>query len=176
MAVTAQPAEPTAQDDDSSGRQCGCLASNLGWLLSQVEHAYATELAAALAPLGLGSRGYCVLASALGADLTQTQLAGLVGVDKTTMVVTVDQLERLGLAERRPSATDRRAHVIVVTGAGERKVAEAQAIIQRVQDQVLASLPAAERGAFVSALTRLVTGRLSEPVECNPPLRRREPR
>ena len=170
MAVEA----PTLVDRDA--RSCGCLATNLGWLLSQIEHAYATEMAAALAPLGLGSRGYCVLASAMGEALTQTQLAGLVGVDKTTMVVTVDELERLGLAERRPSASDRRAHVIAVTEAGERKVAEGQEIIERVQDEVLGALPPAERKAFLSALTRLVTGRLSEPVECHPPLRRREPR
>jgi MarR family transcriptional regulator, transcriptional regulator for hemolysin len=169
MAVEA-PAAPL------STQTCGCLTTNLGWLLSQVDHAYATEIAAALAPLGLGSRGYCVLASALGNEFTQTQLAGLVGVDKTTMVVTVDELERLGLAERRPSSTDRRAHVIAVTKAGERKVAEGQAIIDRVQDEVLGALPAAERKAFLSALTRLLTGRLSEPAECHPPLRRREAR
>ena len=169
MAVTA----PTVETLD---RSCGCLSTNLGWLLSQVDHAYATEMAAALAPLGLGSRGYCVLASAIGQSLTQTQLASLVGVDKTTMVVTVDELEREGLAERRPSPTDRRAHVIAVTDAGERKVAEGQEIIDRVQDEVLGALPASERKALLSALTRLVTGRLSEPVECSPPLRRREPR
>ena len=149
---------------------------NLGWLLSQVEHVYATEIAAALAPLGLGSRGYCVLASALGTDLTQTQLAALVGVDKTTMVVTVDELERLGLAERRRSSTDRRAHVIAVTEAGEHKVADGQAIIERVQNEGLSSLPETEREAFLSGLTRLLAGRLSEPVACSPPLRRREPR
>jgi DNA-binding MarR family transcriptional regulator len=169
MAVAAPSIEAPADS-------CGCLASNLGWLLTQVEHAYATEMAAALAPLGLGSRGYCVLASARGAGLTQTQLASLVGVDKTTMVVTVDELERLGLAQRRPSDTDRRAHMIVVTEAGEQKIAEGQAIIERVQDEVLGSLPAGERAALLSALTRLMTGRLSEPVECHPPLRRREPR
>ena len=162
--------------DVPGANACGCLATNLGWLLTQVEHAYATEMAAALAPLGLGSRGYCVLASASGTDLTQTQLASVVGVDKTTMVVTVDELERLGLAERRPSSADRRAHVIVVTDAGERKIAEGEAIIERVQDEILGSLPAAERKVLLSALTRLVTGRLSEPVECHPPLRRREPR
>jgi MarR family transcriptional regulator, transcriptional regulator for hemolysin len=167
---------PSTETAESPDRSCGCLATNLGWLLSQVDHAYATEMAAALAPLGLGSRGYCVLASAIGEELTQTQLASLVGVDKTTMVVTVDQLEQLGLAERRPSATDRRAHVIAVTPAGEQKVAEGQEIIERVQDEVLGALPVAERKAFLSALTRLVTGRLSEPVECSPPLRRREPR
>ncbi|HUO69488.1 MAG TPA: MarR family winged helix-turn-helix transcriptional regulator [Solirubrobacteraceae bacterium] len=171
MAVQAPVSEtPSALAD------CGCLATNLGWLLSQVAHAYATEMAAALAPLGLGSRGYCVLASAIGQELTQTQLASLVGVDKTTMVVTVDELERQGLAERRPSPTDRRAHVIAVTAAGGQKVAAGQEIIDRVQEEILGALPAAERTALLSALTRLLTGRLSEPAECSPPLRRREPR
>ena len=56
----------------------------------------------------LGSRGVCVLSTALGGEFTQTQLASLVGIDKTMMMVTVDELERLGLAERRQSENDRR--------------------------------------------------------------------
>jgi MarR family transcriptional regulator for hemolysin len=35
-----------------------------------------------------------------------------------THVVTVDELEKAGLAERRPSSRDRRARVISVTEAG----------------------------------------------------------
>lgn len=133
-------------------------------------------MAAALAPLELGSRGYCVLAAASNGEFTQTQLASAIGLDKTTMVVTVDELERLGLAERTPSALDRRARVIKVTKAGRRKVAEGQRIIDAVQDEILAELPAAERGAFLSALTKLVSGRLAVAPECHPPLRRREVR
>ena len=56
-------------------------------------------------------------------ELTQSQLAELCALDKTTMVVTLDELERAGLAERRPSSTDRRARIIAVTEAGERIVA-----------------------------------------------------
>ena len=36
-------------------------------------------------------------------EYTQTELVRMVGLDKTTMVVTLDQLEAEGLAERRPS-------------------------------------------------------------------------
>jgi MarR family transcriptional regulator, transcriptional regulator for hemolysin len=169
MASTA-PDRPPAADSPQ------CLTTNLGWLLSHADHVLGTEVAVALAPLGLGSRGYCVLATALRSELTQKELADLIGLDKTTMVVTVDELERAGLAERKPSRTDRRARVIAVTKAGERRVAEGHKIIDAVQSNVLSALPAAERKAFLSALMRLVSGRLSEPVECNPPLRRREPR
>jgi MarR family transcriptional regulator for hemolysin len=150
-----------------------CLAGNLDWLLAQAHYALASELSAAFAPIGVSSRGYCVLASALGSERTQGELADLVGLDKTTMVVTVDELERTGLAERRPSTTDRRARVIAVTRAGERKVVEGRKVVEQVQTDVLASLPASERKVFLEALGKLVEERLADPVECNPPLRRR---
>jgi MarR family transcriptional regulator, transcriptional regulator for hemolysin len=100
----------------------------------------------------------------------------MVGLDKTTMVVTLDELEAGGLAERRPSSRDRRARVIAVTEAGKRKVAEAEDITERIRADVLSALPDGEREAFMDALTRLVGGRLAEPVECARPVRRRAPR
>ena len=107
---------------------------------------------------------------------TQIELARLVGLDKTTMVVTLDELEAAGLAERRPSPTDRRARVIAVTKEGRRKVREADAIFQAIRDDVLAALPEAERDVFVDMLRRLVQERLNVPVATATPVRRRAPR
>lgn len=134
-----------------------CLSNNLGWLLDRAENVLAAEFALALEPLGLSSRRYCVLASALGEDRTQIELANMIGLDKTTMVATVDALEEAGLAERRPSSLDRRARVIAVTKAGEDKVREARKLIEQVQADVLARLPAREREALLSGLSRLVS-------------------
>jgi DNA-binding MarR family transcriptional regulator len=106
-------------------------------------------------------------------ESSQIELAKLVGLDKTTMVVTLDDLERAGLAERRPSATDRRARIIAVTPEGERVVAAAKAVAERLHADVLASLPAGERDGFLDALRRLATDRLAEPVACAQPVRRR---
>jgi DNA-binding MarR family transcriptional regulator len=153
-----------------------CLGGNLAWLLGQAHYALLSEVSAAFAPLGISSRGYHVLAAALTGEHTQSDLAALVGLDKTTMVVTVDELEAAGLAERRPSETDRRARVIVVTEAGEGKVAEGREVIKAIQAGVLATLPARQRAVFVDSLATLVRERLAEPVECSPPLRRREPK
>jgi MarR family transcriptional regulator for hemolysin len=86
-----------------------------------------------------------------------------VGLDKTTMVVTLDDLEAAGLAERRPSPHDRRARVIAVTEAGERRLREAEQIGDRLQNDVLSALEPEERRAFMDALCRLVGGRLAEP-------------
>jgi MarR family transcriptional regulator for hemolysin len=152
------------------------LCDNLCWLLSRASYVLTTELTAALEGLGLSPRAHSVLAAAATGEHTQTELARMVGLDKTTMVVTLDELERAGLAERRPAPTDRRARVIAVTKAGERVVREAEEITARIRDDVLAALPARERRTFVDALARLVGGRLAEPVACAQPPRRRAPR
>jgi DNA-binding MarR family transcriptional regulator len=89
------------------------------------------------------------------------------------MVVTIDELEAAGLAERRPSPTDRRARVIAVTKAGERKLRDADEIVARTHKDVLGALPVKDRKVFLDSLVHLVAGRLSTPSECSQPVRRR---
>jgi MarR family transcriptional regulator for hemolysin len=149
------------------------LASDLCWLLSRASHALMTESTAALEASGISPREHTVLVTALTGEYTQSDIARMVGLDKTTMVVTVDELEAAGLAERRPSQTDRRARVIAVTKAGERKVRETEALLDRVREDVLSVLTESERKVFLRALGRLASGRLSEPVPCAHPVRRR---
>jgi len=150
------------------------LTGNLCWLLAQATHVLKTEQTAAFEDLGLSPRGHLVLSTAKTGAYTQTELARIVGLDKTTMVVTIDELEAAGLAERRPSPHDRRARVIAVTEAGERKVREAQEIGDRIQADVLSALEPDQREALVDALCRLVSGRLAEPPICSHPPRRRD--
>jgi MarR family transcriptional regulator for hemolysin len=149
---------------------------DLGFLLAQASFALTTEMTAALSAIGVTPRGFCVLSKALAAEKTQGALATEAALDKTTMVVTVDELEREGLAERRPSTTDRRVRIISVTPEGERIVAEGAAIIDGVYADVLADLPEELREGFMAGLVQLAGGRLSTPVECAKPPRRRAPR
>jgi DNA-binding MarR family transcriptional regulator len=131
------------------------LADDLVWLLAQASHVLKTELTAALEDLGVSPRGHHVLATAMGHEYTQTELARIVGLDKTTMVVTLDELEAAGLAERVPLPTDRRARIVAVTKAGEQKVRQAEEIATRLHTDVLAALPAGERRALLDGLARL---------------------
>ena len=104
--------------------------------------------------------------------MTQKQLADLCALDKTTMVVTMDALERDGLAERRPSPTDRRARIIAVTDAGRSVITDGEAIVSGLYDDVLTSIPSEQREPFLSALQGLLDGRLAEPPECQSTVRR----
>jgi DNA-binding MarR family transcriptional regulator len=152
------------------------LTDNLCWLLSRASHVLTTELTAALHVLGLAPRGHMVLLTAETGAWSQTEIAKMVGLDKTTMVVTMDELEGAGLAERRPSPTDRRARVIVVTKAGTRLLRKADAIFDRIRGDVLSTLPGDQAEVLVDALRALVEGRLSEPAATPQPVRRRAPR
>jgi MarR family transcriptional regulator, transcriptional regulator for hemolysin len=124
-------------------------------LLNEAGHALTNRLATALAEVGLTPRMQCVLLHALEEERTQIQIAALSRLDKTTMVSTVDELERRGLAERRPSATDRRARIIAVTEKGRLAAGEAQRIVDRVHDEALAAFPPDSRAAFLSILEAL---------------------
>jgi len=151
----------TAQTPDS----VAVGTPDLSFLLQHTAHVLTTQMTAALAEIGMSPRAHCVLAHALQAERTQAQIAELSDLDKTTMVVTVDMLERAGLAERVPSATDRRARIIKVTPRGEETVAAGQAIVDRVHRDVLDALPEDEQAVFVSALNRLATGHCAVPAE-----------
>lgn len=138
---------------------------DLSFLLDRTSHVLRTQMAAALAEVGLTARMHCVLVHALEEERTQAQLAELGDMDKTTMVVTVDALEKEGLAERRASSTDRRARIIAVTEKGAKLAARSAKIVDRVHNEALDALPKGERETLLKALNRLVDGHLSTIVE-----------
>ena len=132
-----------------------------------------TEMTRAFEDMGVAPRGHCVLSTARTGEYTQKELADMIGLDKTTMVVTIDELERAGLAERVLSTTDRRARIIRVTPAGKRVVAKGEVVVEEIQRDVLASLPVGEAKGLMDALESLVEGRLSTPAACSRAPRRR---
>ncbi|MER6999165.1 MarR family winged helix-turn-helix transcriptional regulator [Streptomyces sp. NPDC000410] len=145
---------------------------DLSFLLDHTSHVLRTQMSAALAEIGLTARMHCVLVHALEEERTQAQLAEIGDMDKTTMVVTVDALEAAGLAERRPSSTDRRARIIAVTEAGARVAEQSQKIVDGVHERALTALHPDDREVLVRALNQLVAGHLATPAESPRPARR----
>ncbi len=129
---------------------------DLTGLLNQAGHVLSNRLTAELAGVGLTPRMQCVLVHALEGKRTQIELAALADLDKTTMVGTVDDLERAGLAERRPSAADRRARIVAVTAKGRRAAQDGQKIVDRVHREALKAFAPADRAVFVEVLGELV--------------------
>jgi DNA-binding MarR family transcriptional regulator len=94
----------------------------------------------------------------------QQELGSAMGIDRSTMVSLIDQLEKAGLAKRRPSATDRRAREIAITPKGRRLLRRARGMISETEDEVLAGLSAKERGELVRLLRRALDSAPTQPL------------
>jgi DNA-binding MarR family transcriptional regulator len=148
---------------------------DLSFLLNQSSYAFAARLGGALSGLGISVREFCVLMKAEPGDLTQNVVAERAALDKTTMVATLDGLERAGLAERRVSSSDRRARVVVVTPKGRKLLQRAYAVVDEAVESSLSVLDEATRRTFLEALTTLAEGPWATPSHTSPE-RRRQPK
>ena len=108
-----------------------------GWLLARASHALATAVAAEVRREGLALRGYVVLQLAVQRPLPQQTLASSLGLDKTTMVAAVDELE----------------------DAGRTALARARSVVARTEDDLLADL-GDDRAVLHRLLLTALQGRL----------------
>ncbi|HXV93171.1 MAG TPA: MarR family transcriptional regulator [Pseudonocardia sp.] len=154
------------------------LADDVGHLMATVAQALGSHELVALHRLGLTLRSYGVLALAAESRLSQQQISELTGIDRTTVVAVVDELERSGLVVREPSPTDRRARLVVPTPEGAQLAERAVALVRDVEARFLAPLAPAEREALSGALQRLADGPLGVPADLSgiPAAPRRRPK
>lgn len=118
----------------------------LGYLLKHAHHALEARTDAALARFGITSRDLGALrVIAGGVASSQQDVAGILGVDRTSMVALLDALEQTGLIARRPSEHDRRRNVIGLTIRGGKVFAQAEQASLAVEKDFAAVL--GERGA-----------------------------
>ena len=130
----------------------GEFAGQLFFRLWRVTH---TRTAEALGALGLTTALFALL-NVLGTreGAIQQELGAAMGVDPSTMVSLIDQLEAAGLANRRPRPTDRRAREVVITPKGRRALEQARRLAMQVEDDVLRGLSPAERRRMLRLLRR----------------------
>ena len=128
------------------------FAGQLLFRLWRVSH---TRTAEALESLGLTTALFALL-NVLGArnGAIQQELGAAMGIDPSTMVSLVDQLETAGLAKRRLRPSDRRAREVVITPRGRRALEQARQLARRVEDDVLRGLSGAERRQLLALLRR----------------------
>jgi DNA-binding MarR family transcriptional regulator len=85
----------------------------------------------------------------------QSVLAADFGLSPHSITDIVDALERQGLAERRPDATDRRAKLVAITEAGEACLGVASASRERLLKQIFGALSQEDRATLLRLLDLL---------------------
>lgn len=105
---------------------------------------------------GLRLRHYAVLRYLAGSEgALQRELSTRLGYDPSAIVGLVDDLERLGMTERRPSPDDRRSKIVVLTEDGRAFLRGTDEAGTRVTNDLLAPLDAAERETLQALLLRV---------------------
>ena len=131
------------------------IAEFAGQLFFRLWRASHTRTAAALETIGLTPPLFAVLNYVQANEgAIQQQVGSAMGIDPSTMVALVDQLERAGLARRRPQAEDRRAREVLLTPKGRRTLERGRALAKKVEGDVLQGLSPAERDQLVTLLRK----------------------
>ena len=131
------------------------VAEFAGQLFFRLWRASHTRIAAALNSIGLTPALFGLL-NVLGAreGAIQQELGAAMGIDPSTMVSLIDELEAAGLAKRRLHPRDRRAREVVITPKGRRALERGRRLASQVEDDVLQGLSAAERRQLLTLLRR----------------------
>jgi DNA-binding MarR family transcriptional regulator len=145
--------------DTSSGAPMlhPALVRNTGYLISRLGFYASKRFAERLATVGLTPRmwGAMNMLDHEG-DVSQQQLGQAIGMDPSSMVSTIDELETKGWVERRRHPSDRRAYALHITDAGRETLTRARRIAGGAQNELLAPLDDAERAQLHGLLLRLV--------------------
>jgi DNA-binding MarR family transcriptional regulator len=132
------------------------LHQRIPFLLSQLGVHLAEDFVHRLEPLGVEPRAYAVL-KALSEDDGQSQreLSTQLGIHRNVMVTVVDKLEGDRLVKRMPHPADRRAFAVTLTDKARELLPKLDAQGSAQEDEITASLTAAERRAVLDCLQRM---------------------
>jgi DNA-binding MarR family transcriptional regulator len=100
----------------------------------------------------------------------QSSLATDFGLAPHSITDIVDGLERLGLAERRPDATDRRAKLVAITESGEACLNVANVTKERVLTEIFGALSEEDMATLLRLLDSLdkAAGKLTAAPDSSP--------
>jgi DNA-binding MarR family transcriptional regulator len=139
-----------------SGLALGRIDDYLGFRLRRIQNRLSKDFAAAVAEHGLKQGVFSSLALiAANPGTSQAAVSREVGLDKSVTVSIVDELERRGYAERRPSRTDRRRHALFITPAGEAFLDEMFAELDKTEQRAKGQLTPAEFALLQEFLDRI---------------------
>ncbi|HSD42955.1 MAG TPA: MarR family transcriptional regulator [Burkholderiales bacterium] len=133
----------------------GTLPDLLGYQLRLAQLAVFRDFGATAGDLGAspGRFGMLVLIEA-NPGVTQSRLARAVGLDRSTMVAVLDQLEGRGFLERR-QGEDRRTNGLWLTKEGRALLAKMKPRVSAHEDRIAHRLSEEERRTLLALLARL---------------------
>lgn len=146
------------RDQPAPDRTPDRLKDRPTWLLGRAAARASALLAAGFAEHGNGLRGhhYRLLAALeqWGPE-SQADLGRDTGIDRSDVTAALGDLEALGLVEREVDPGHRRRKIVSITESGSATLRELDGVLDGIQRELLAPLPASQRKQFVEIMRRL---------------------
>lgn len=169
--MNAVPNEPLPTSGPALERWAdSALADKLGPAFLVLGRLVKRRLEHALGAAGLGltaAQARAIVMLYFHGPVTQQALAALTDVEPSTLVSTLDVMEREGLARRERNPDDRRAYLVRLTSRGERRVPRLFALWDEVETELVRDLDEDERAALRSQLHRLIEGLTKGEIPCD---------
>ena len=132
--------------------------TSFGWQVAVLGADMSDSLDKELKSIGLGINQWPTLFALWEEDgLTQTELTSRCNTAHYTTTRVLDSLEKIGLVERQPHPTSRRAHLVYLTEQGRNLEEEAVAKAQAVNTKFLSSLSKKEQELITSLILKIIT-------------------
>lgn len=134
----------------------GMLPDLLGYHLRRAQSAVFQDFAASIdgANVTPGQFGVLALIEA-NSGLSQTRLAEILGIDRSTLVAVIDKLERQGLVERAARPNDRRSHALKLSRQGQSRFEALARLVKKHEARMARRLSARERETLIELLERI---------------------
>jgi len=137
-------------------------SQSFGYAIATLHRLFHASLARTLEGTGLHMGQVLVLATLRAqrelhgeSNLTQTQLAGITGIEKSSLVLFLDALERDGWIERVRHPRDRRAHIVHLTRDGGQRFEAVGRGLYVQQQANLSVLSGDEQAEMLKMMNRL---------------------
>jgi DNA-binding MarR family transcriptional regulator len=147
----AKPAKSNAQEADF-----GFLPDLLGYQLRRAQSAVFQDFAASMNGTDVTPGQFGVLALIEANEgLSQTRLAEILGIDRSTLVAVIDKLEHQGLVERAARPNDRRSHALKLSRSGQSRFDSLAQLVKKHEARIARRLSARDRETLIGLLRRI---------------------
>src|SRR3954451_21942912 len=129
------------------------------YLLARVGRTQAGSFSERMRGIGLRPKHFAVLnAVALSDGASQQELGGRMGLDPSGLVGAIDELEGMGLVERRRDPADRRRNAVGLTDGAPATPPRARRLVGDSARELLGALDDAEVETLVALLAKIEAG------------------
>jgi DNA-binding MarR family transcriptional regulator len=138
----------------------GPLPGLIGYVLRRAQLAVFQDFFTAFAPHNIRPAQFSVLTVIeRNPGLTQSQVAGALGIKRTNFVGMLDELEKRGLAERRQAARDKRSYALYLTADGAALMRKLKPVIKAHESRMVTTVGEAGRETLIALLREIADGK-----------------